>query len=275
MPEAIGTLWYQGLEMHRSALIGAGLLSITGLLTGAASAADLPARTYTKAPAIVAPIYDWSGFYIGLNGGGASSRECYGLTSIAGVAIAPTANEGCHNATGGLAGGQVGYRWQATNWVFGLEAQGDWADLKGSNASLVAIIPYTNQTKIDAFGLFTGQVGYAWNNILLYVKGGAAVTDNKYSSFFPVGNIFAAAGVPFNQASDTRWGGAVGTGIEIGFAPNWSVAVEYDHLFMGNPNVTFPTSAIAVTRSDNISQGVDMGMVRVNYRFGGPVVARY
>jgi outer membrane immunogenic protein len=239
-----------------------------------AFAADLPAWTYTKAPAIVAPIYDWSGFYVGINGGGASSRECYTITSVAGAAVTPN-SEGCHNATGGVVGGQISYRWQSANWVFGVEAQGDWADLKGSNASLVAIIPYTNQTKIDAIGLFTGQVGYAWNNVLWYVKGGAAGTDNQYSSFFPVGNVFAAAGVPFNQASDTRWGGVVGTGIEIGFAPNWSVALEYDHLFMGNPNVTFPVSAIAVTRSDNIRQDVDMGTIRLNYRFGGPVVARY
>jgi outer membrane immunogenic protein len=260
--------------MHRFRVIGAGLLSIAGF-AGAANAADLPARTYTKAPPIVAPIYDWSGFYIGLNGGGASSRECYTITNSAGVALANTPSEGCHNATGGLAGGQVGYRWQAANWVFGVEAQGDWADLSGSNPSLTALIPYTNQTKIDAIGLFTGQIGYVWNNVLFYVKGGAAVTDNKYNSFFPVSNMFAAAGVPFNTASDTRWGGAVGAGIEFGFAPNWSVALEYDHLFMGNPNVTFPPSNIAVGRADNISQDVDMGTVRVSYRFGGPVVAKY
>jgi outer membrane immunogenic protein len=187
---------------------------------------------------------------------------------VAGAPVTPN-SEGCHNATGGLAGGQIGYRWQAANWVFGVEAQGDWANLTGSNASLTALIPYMNQTKIDAIGLFTGQVGYAWSNVLLYVKGGAAVTDNKYNSFF------TATGVVWNQASDTRWGGAVGTGIEIGFAPNWSVAVEYDHLFMGNPNVTFPATAIAVTRSDNIRQDVDMATIRVNYRFGGPVVAKY
>jgi outer membrane immunogenic protein len=258
--------------MRKALLAAVGLASL-GIAP--ALAADLPARTYTKAPVVVAPIYDWSGFYIGLNGGGASSRECYTITSVASVAIPNTPSEGCHNATGGLAGGQVGYRWQASNWVFGVEAQGDWADLKGSNSSLTALIPYMNQTKVDGIGLFTGQVGYAWNNVLWYVKGGAAVTHNNYSSFFPVSNIFAAAGVPFNLASDTRWGGVVGTGIEIGFAPNWSVAFEYDHLFMGNPNVTFPVSAIAVTRSDNIGQGVDMGTVRVNYRFGGPVVARY
>jgi outer membrane immunogenic protein len=109
----------------------------------------------------------------------------------------------------------------------------------------------------------------------LDVKGGAAVTDNKYSSFFPVGNAFAAAGIAWNAASDTRWGGAVGTGVEIGFAPSWSVAAEYDHLFTGRTNVTFPQTNIAVGRSDTIGQGVDMGTVRVNYRFGGPVVARY
>ena len=253
------------------------LVAATGLVASAiapALAADLPARTYTKAPAMVAAVYDWSGFYLGLNGGGASSRDCWTITSAAGTAVTPN-SEGCHNATGGLVGGQIGYRWQAASWVFGIEGQGDWADLKGSNASLTAIIPYNNQTKIDAIGLLTGQVGYAWNSVLLYVKGGAAVTDNKYSSSFPVSNIFAAAGVPFNTASDTRWGGTVGTGLEFSFASDWFVGVEYDHLFMGNPNITFPATAIAVTRTDNIKQDIDMGTVRLNYRFGGPVIAKY
>jgi len=90
-----------------------------------------------------------------------------------------------------------------------------------------------------------------------------------------VGNAFAAAGVPFNQATKTRWGGTVGTGVDISFAQDWSIGFEYDHLFMGNRNVTFPATAIAVTRSDNIRQDVDMGTVRVNYRFGGPVISKY
>ena len=245
-----------------------GAMGLVAVGIAPAVAADLPARTYTKAPAIIAAVYDWSGFYIGLNGGGASSRECYTIFSVAGAAVNPN-SEGCHSATGAVAGGQIGYRWQASNWVFGVEGQGDWANLKGSNASLTAVVPYTNQTKINSIGLFTGQIGYTWNSVLLYLKGGAAVTNNSYSSFF------TATGVAFNQASDTRWGGAVGTGIEFGFAPNWSVGLEYDHLFMGNPSVTFPATAIAVTRSDNIRQGVDMGTVRVNYRFGGPVIAKY
>ena len=252
--------------MTRPVLVA--VIGVATLIAAPALAADLAARPYTKAPEMIATIYDWSGFYLGLNGGGVSSRECLTIYSVDGAAVTPN-SEGCHNATGGVAGGQIGYRWQSAAWVFGLEAQGDWADLKGSSASLTAVIPYTNQTKVDAIGLFTGQVGYAFNNVLLYVKGGAAVTDNKYSSFF------TATGIVFNQASDTRWGGTVGTGIEFGFTPNWSVALEYDHLFMGNPSVTFPASAIAVTRSDNIRQNIDMGTIRVNYRFGGPVIAKY
>jgi outer membrane immunogenic protein len=83
-------------------------MGLVALGIAPAFAADLPARTYTKAPAIVAPVYDWSGFYVGLNAGGASSHECFTITSVAGAAIVPGANEGCHNATGGLVGGQIG-----------------------------------------------------------------------------------------------------------------------------------------------------------------------
>jgi outer membrane immunogenic protein len=263
--------------MRRFATVAACFVSVAAF-AGAVQAADLPVKTYTKAPPMVAPVYDWSGFYIGLNAGGASSRECWTVFSVANLPVGPD-SEGCHNATGGLVGGQIGYRWQATNFVFGLDAQGDWASLKGSNSSLAAgIFPFINQTKIDGIGLFTGQIGYAFNNVLLYVKGGAAVTDNHYSSFF------TANGVVFNQADETRWGGAVGTGIEFAFAPNWSVGIEYDHLFMGTNSVVFPFQStqapvgppgFAVTRSDNISQDVDMGTVRLNYRFGGPIVAKY
>jgi outer membrane immunogenic protein len=105
--------------------------------------------------------------------------------------------------------------------------------------------------------------------VLLYVKGGAAVTDNRYTS------AFTGTGVVFNSATETRWGGAIGAGIEFGFAPNLSVGLEYDHLFMRSNSVVFSVSAIAVTRTDTIKQNVDMGTVRINYTFGGPVVARY
>src|SRR3569833_863024 len=191
--------------------------------------ADLAARPYTKAPAMITAIYDWSGFYIGLNAGGGSARNCWTYSGL-------SAAEGCHHATGALVGGQVGYRWQTGTGVFGLEAQGNWADFKGSNASLFAP-GATNQSKTNAIGLFTGQVGYTWNNVLWYVKGGGAVANDKYKG------ITTATGSPFDQSSGTRWGGVVGTGIEVGFAPNLSVAAEYDHLFMGSRSLSFSTGA--------------------------------
>src|SRR5262249_16912008 len=157
-------------EMKKLLFAAAGVGVIA--MTASASAADLAARPYTKAPApMLAAVYDWSGVYLGLNGGGGTSRECWTITPHHPPAVT-AASEGCHNATGGLAGGQIGYRWQSANWVFGVEAQGDWAKLTGSNSSLTVLIPATNRTKIDAIGLLTGQVGYAWNNFLWYVKGG-------------------------------------------------------------------------------------------------------
>ncbi len=74
----------------------------------------------------VSPLYNWCVFYLGINGGGGSSRNCWDINNTGGVAVAPAVREGCSNATGGLVGGQIGYRWQTTNVVFGLEAQGDW-----------------------------------------------------------------------------------------------------------------------------------------------------
>jgi outer membrane immunogenic protein len=242
-----------------------------------AAAADLAARPYTKAPpAPVAAVYDWTGFYIGANGGWGSGRKCWDLTADAGGPFVPPIAEGCHDATGGTAGGQLGYRWQAGTWVFGVEGQGNWADFQGSNTSLAFLAPVENESRINAFGLITGQVGYAWNNVLLYVKGGAAVTSDKYRGFD------IASGLLIDSAKETRWGGVVGAGLEVGFAPNWSIGVEYNHLFMGDRDIDFAASgnfvgvpAGSFSRTDNISQDVDLVTVRVNYRWGGPVIARY
>src|SRR4249919_3609642 len=115
--------------MMKKFLLGTVALIALGM-AAPATAADLAARPYTKAPPpMVAPIYDWTGFYIGGNGGWGSSHKCFDVTNF--QSLIPSA-EGCHNATGGTIGGQIGYRWQASNWVFGLEAQGNWADLNGS-----------------------------------------------------------------------------------------------------------------------------------------------
>jgi outer membrane immunogenic protein len=248
------------------------LLGIAGViaLAAPASAADLAARPYSKAPAMIAAVYDWSGFYIGANGGWGSSRKCWDQYTAAGAFVV---SEGCHDATGGVAGGQLGYRWQTGAWVFGLEGQGDWADLRGRNVSPVTGL--TNESRINALGLITGQVGYAANNVLLYVKGGAAVTDDHFRNYVVGTNVLATIGV-----SNTRWGGAVGAGVEFGFSPNWSAAIEYDHLFMGNRTQTFISNGVVGVagtffNSDRIRQDVDLVTVRVNYRWGGPVVAKY
>lgn len=236
------------------------LLGTVALIAFAApaAAADLAARPYTKAPPIIAAIYDWSGFYIGANGGWGSSHNCW--SQVPGGLL--LGSDGCHDATGGVAGGQIGYRWQSGAWVFGLEAQGDWADLKGSNNSAIFPGLFTNQTKIDAFGLFTGQVGYAFDNILGYIKGGAAVVGDRYDTFTTNTNVM------LDRANTTRWGGTIGAGLEYGFAPNWSVGVEYDHIFLGNKNLNFVNAAGAPAMTHRIKQDVDIGLVRLNYKFG-------
>jgi outer membrane immunogenic protein len=235
-------------------LVTASLAALSAVLP--AVAADLPARAYTKA-GMVQAAYDWSGFYVGLNGGGGTSRTCWDLVG--------STTEGCHDATGGTVGGQIGYRWQTGPFVLGLEAQGNWANFSGDNVSL--LFPgFRNRTTIDSFGLFTGQVGYSWSNALLYLKGGAAVVNDEYRI------LNNTTGALFGSADETRWAGALGVGFEYGFMPNWSVAVEYDHLFLGSNTNTFVTPAGLF--SDNIRQDLDIFTARVNYRFGGPAVPR-
>ena len=124
---------------------------------------------------------------------------------------------------------------------------------------------------LPIFGLFTGQIGYAWNNVLLYAKGGAAVTDNNYSV---ISNATAAE--LSSTGSNTNWGAVVGAGLEVGFAPNWSVGVEYDHIFMDQQNQTFTTPA-GVQLTDSFRTGGDTDMVtaRINYRFGAAGLPKY
>nr|WP_298105912.1 outer membrane beta-barrel protein [Bradyrhizobium sp.] len=234
------------------------ILAAVAFAVGAAApafAADLPARApapYTKAPAMVQAAYDWSGFYIGINGGGATGNVDWNEIGFG--------DEGSHNPSGATFGAQVGYRWQMASWVFGLEAQGNWADFKGDNISLQT--GFDNQTKVNAFGLFTGQIGYAWDRALFYVNGGAAVTDNRY-------NVYNG-GFLQDNASESRWGAALGAGFEYAIMPNVSLGFEYDHLFMGGNDVTFASNTV-----DHIKQDVDIFTARLNYKFGGPMMPRY
>ena len=215
----------------------------------AASAADIPAKApaYKSPAAVVA--YNWSGFYVGANAGAAWQRSCW--TFLTG-----SVDEGCHDDTAVTAGGQLGVNWQTGNWVFGLEASGNWANLKASSVS-TGFPTFTNETRTDAIGLFTGRVGWAWSNALAYVKGGAALTNNEYRAFV------TATPSAFSHVGDVRWGWTVGGGLEYGFAPNWSAAVEYDYVDTGAKDEGIPGDNVF----DRITQRIHMVTLRVNYRF--------
>jgi outer membrane immunogenic protein len=239
--------------MMKKFLLGTVGLIALGMAAGPASAADLAARPVYKAPPMVQAAYDWSGFYIGINGGWAETNDR--RTDPTGALF------GDYNPNGGTVGGQVGYRWQTGPVVFGVEAQGNWADLNGSTANLLAPAG-TIRSKMDAFGLFTGQIGYAWNSVLLYAKGGAAVTDRNFEFIAGDGTLASSTGF------DTRWSPTVGVGLEYAFAPNWSAGVEYNHIFEDRHDATFVTPAGVIIAGNRAGGDTDMVLGRLNYRFG-------
>ena len=153
--------------------------------------------------------------------------------------------------------------------MFGVEAQGNWADFHGSNVIPFSVPSVKNDTRVDAFGLFTGQVGYAANNVLFYLKGGAAVTSDRYRM------LLTGTGAPVaNNGDDTRWGGVVGVGLEYGFAPNWSAGIEYNHMFMQDKTYNFTNNGLfgapgTLFATDKIRQDVDIVTARINYKFSG------
>jgi outer membrane immunogenic protein len=242
-----------------------GALGLVAFAFAPASAADLAARPYTKAfPPIVKAMYDWSGFYVGINGGWAQTGDRRSFTfPFPGF---PDTQFGDYNAQGGTVGGQVGYRYQAGAWVFGLEAQGNSADISGRTVNLTDPAGLaTVRSKMDAFGLFTGQIGYAWNNVLLYAKGGAAVTDRNFS-FFTGGNVLASS-----TGYETQWSPTMGGGLEFAFASNWSIGLEYNHIFEGIHDETFTPPAGGGIPGFHAGGDTDMVFARLNYRFGGSV----
>lgn len=240
--------------------LSSGLLTVAfgAAAMSAATAADLPARMVTKAPvAVVAQT--WNGVYVGANAGGAWSRSCWVFDPTG----TPT-TEGCLHPSGAVAGGQIGVNWQRGNVVFGLEAAGDWAGLKNSHASL-AFPTFTNETRVDAIGTFTGRVGWASDAFLLYLKGGAAVVRNRYDAFL------TATPATLSFANDTRWGWVAGAGIEYAFMPNWSFAVEYNYIDTGGKHVNFadPTTNVCAGGpcDERITQQIHVATARLNYRF--------
>jgi outer membrane immunogenic protein len=224
------------------------LLTTVGLAAlglAPALAADLPARTYTKAP-VAAPIYNWTGFYVGAMGG-------YGKENASDFAL-----------SGGFGGGTAGYNWQTGNVVFGVEADGSWADVSASatGATVVpgfGVVTATASSKTDAMGTVRGRIGYAVNQVLFYGTGGYAWIDNKIT--------LSALGL---TASDSKWhsGWTVGAGVEAFFAPQWSVKGEYLYRSLGGETYFSGALPTGTLNFHTVQVGV-------NYHFGGPVVAKY
>ncbi len=248
--------------MKKSLLAG---ISLAALIAAPAMAADLgvrPAPAYKAPPAPVAYGYNWTGIYIGGNVGGGWGRKCWTYDPLA-------TTEGCHDVSGFLGGGQIGANYQVNQFVFGVEASGDWANLTGSNVSTL-FTSFTNNTKVDGILMATARLGLAWDAALLYVKGGAAWVHDKYWE--------VSAGVTQYNASEWRTGWTVGGGIEYMFTPNWSVAAEYDYIGLGTRTIGFNSNATgAFAFNEDINQYIHMATLRLNYRFGGggPIAARY
>jgi outer membrane immunogenic protein len=154
--------------------------------------------------------------------------------------------------------------------VFGAEVLGDWANMRASLPSQLPGNPFgTDSTKVTSLFLFTGQLGYAWNAALLYLKGGGAMVNNNFL-------IQDAFGNGLGYATSHKLGATVGVGFEYGFTPNWSAGIEWDYLMMGNANNSFSLPAPFAAASNSISQNINMVTFRLDYKFGGPgVVARY
>ncbi|QWG20627.1 outer membrane beta-barrel protein [Bradyrhizobium sediminis] len=250
--------------------------AIFALFTGAASAADMA----VKARPVVAPapVFSWTGFYIGVHGGGAWFDKAWAapLTplNIAGGCPGCPISVGGHTGSSWLAGAQAGFNYQTGMWVLGVEVDGSWTDLRGSNANALAPALLRNNSETRAFATAAGRVGIAANRALFYVKGGGAWADD---TFFV--SSAAAPNVPLQLSDSTRWGWMVGVGVEYAFTNNWSVKAEYNHLDFGTHTETLqpqPNCACAAFQYD-VRQTVDLVKVGLNYRFGwaGPVVAKY
>jgi outer membrane immunogenic protein len=227
--------------MKRFLLATAAVLALAAA-TAPASAADLPrAQPVVQAP-VVAPltVYDWTGFYIGVNGGGAWGRSSFdGLTGT----------NDHFNTSGGLAGGTAGYNLQYGRAVFGLEGDIDWTNINGSATCVGGFA--TCQTRNDWLGTARGRLGYAFDRFLPFVTGGLAAGDIK-------------ANVPgFGSASTTNAGWTVGGGLEVALGSNWSAKAEYLHVDLGNLNCG--TACTGTTSNVDFTTNVVRG--GVNFKF--------
>jgi len=206
----------------------------------AASAADMPVKMPVKAAPIVAPVYNWTGFYVGINGGIGWGRT--NQTDTSGV------TSGTYTQTGALAGGTVGYNYQINNIVLGIEGDFDWANINGSTSPTVCSVScYTN---LHWLSTIRGRAGLAYGMWLPYITGGAAF-----------GSIATGqTGLPAFAVTTTRTGWTIGAGLEAMFAPKWSAKLEYLYTDLG-------TSTYVVAIPVNVTERVSIVRAGINYHF--------
>lgn len=225
-----------------------------------AQAADLGARPYyEKAPAYAAPLYNWTGFYLGGHLGGVFSDS----STFNGLALTDSSSRF-------MGGVQAGYDWQLSPmWVIGLEGQYSWVSGHQLNAVFPGGYVYNNDQR--GIASITGRVGYTWGPGLIYVKGGYAYSDNNERV------TLGTVPVAFTLSDDHTNGWTIGAGAEYMFAPNWSAKVEYQYYDFGNSRFTGPGALTPFGTFHNDEHTVKAGL---NYRFnlgslGAPVAARY
>ncbi len=208
-------------------------------LAGTAAAADLPRPAPMLSPQapVYAPAYTWSGFYLGVNGGGGWGRSSWSST-------------GPFNISGGLVGGTVGYNYQVGQAVLGVEGDIDYADISGSGPSTAC--PFGCRTKDSWLSTVRGRLGYAAGRFMPYVTGGAAFGDIRASS------------PGFSGVSTTNAGWTVGGGLEFALAGNWTAKAEYLYVDLGNVGCGL---SCGVTTVNNVNFHANLARAGLNYRF--------
>jgi outer membrane immunogenic protein len=224
-----------------------------------ASAADMPTKAPAYAP--VAPmVYSWTGFYVGADvgygwGTSDSTATTGNVNFPVGFVFTP------NDLTGAVAGGHAGYNYQIGQIVVGIEGDFDWTNLKGSASdfSILSGNTTTTTSKLTWLADITGRVGYAWDNWLLYAKGGGAWTHGEGSS------ITTGTGTT-TSGSEDRSGWLIGGGVEWGFMQHWSAKAEYNYMDFGTTNVTRVSNTGVVNQRDNTLK-VNVVKIGVSYHF--------
>jgi len=250
-------------------------IAVSALLMGSvsASAADLAARPYTKAPAPVVSVYNWGGFYIGGHVGGAwTNQQWVNVDNTTGFGDLIPGEGFRQRGTGVFGGGHAGYNWQASNFVFGLEGTISGLDNRGTvlNTVFGAGVDDRFSWRADWMATITGRAGIAVNNNLFYVKGGYAGVNNR---------LAVSDTVPANvgSGSSTQWhnGWTVGAGWEYGITANWIVGLEYDYSQFERKTYQLAGAAVGTYAFDAKPRDIQSAVVRLSYKFGGPVVPGY